>query len=365
METIRFGVIGVGMMGSEHLRNIAALPGATVAAVSDPHEQSLEWARLTVDETLGNDHPVEQFRDHRDLLGSGSVDAVIVASPNHTHASVLADIFGTRLPVMVEKPMCTTIEDCFAVVGAAEAHPAPVWVGLEYRYMPPVARFLHELRSGAAGRLRMLSIREHRFPFLPKVGSWNRFNRNTGGTLVEKCCHFFDLMNLAVGARPVRVYASGAQDVNHLDESYDGEPPDILDNAYVVVDYADGSRAALDLCMFAEASRNEQELCAVGDTGKVEAFVPEGVVVVGERSTRSVRTIDASTDPEVRYAGFHHGASYIELARFCDVLRSGGPVEVGVSDGLWSVAVGVAAHRSIDEGRPVTLAELGLGADRG
>ena len=45
--------------------------------------------------------------------------------------------------------------------------------------------------------------------------------------------------------------ASGAQDVNHLDERYDGAVGDILDNAFVVVDFADGVRAALDLCMFA------------------------------------------------------------------------------------------------------------------
>lgn len=55
------------------------------------------------------------------------------------------------------------------------------------------------------------------------MNDWNRFNSNTGGTLVEKCCHFFDLMRLFVGANPVRVMASGAIDVNHKDEVYDGK----------------------------------------------------------------------------------------------------------------------------------------------
>lgn len=45
--------------------------------------------------------------------------------------------------------------------------------------------------------------------------------------------------------------------------------PDILDNAYVIVEYANGSRGMLDLCMFAEGSQNEQEVCVVGDAGKV------------------------------------------------------------------------------------------------
>lgn len=48
-----------------------------------------------------------------------------------------------------------------------------------------------------------------------------------------------------------------------------GQTPDILDNAYVIVEYEGGARACLDLCMFAEGSRNEQEICVVGDQGKV------------------------------------------------------------------------------------------------
>ena len=135
------------------------------------------------------------------MLGSGAVDAVLVASPNHTHRSVLDDVFAADLPVLVEKPMCTTVEDCLAVVDAQSRRRSLTWVGLEYRYMPPVAEMLRRLRSGGVGDLRMFSVREHRFPFLRKVGNWNRFSRNTGGTLVEKCCHFFDLMNLAVGSR--------------------------------------------------------------------------------------------------------------------------------------------------------------------
>ena len=159
------------------------------------------------------------------------------------------------------------------------------------------------------------------------------------------------------------VSASGAQDVNHLDESSGGERPDILDNAFVIVDFADGSRGCLDLCMFAEGSRNEQELVATGSVGKIEAFVPEGRMVVGERSRgRAVSEHDVAHDPRVAYEGFHHGASYLELAEFADAVRTGGPARVTVEDGLWSVAMGEAAHRSIDEGRIVDLAELGLHA---
>jgi myo-inositol 2-dehydrogenase / D-chiro-inositol 1-dehydrogenase len=261
--------------------------------------------------------------------------------------------------VLVEKPLCTTVADCQRVVNAGAASDNVVWMGLEYRYMPPITALIDEVRRGAAGDVKMVAIREHRFPFLVKVDNWNRFNRNTGGTLVEKCCHFFDLMNLIIGRRPVRVMSSGSQSVNHLDEVYDGEVPDILDNAYVIVDYDGGARAMLDLCMFAEASRNEQELAVTGNVGKVEALVPEGILRIGRRADGIGSYVERPvTNGEVRYAGFHHGSSYLEHRDFVQAIRAGTRPLVTLEEGMWAVAVGAAAHRSIELGRPVELTEM-------
>lgn len=358
MSQLRVGVIGTGMMGCEHLKNLMGIPEVAITAFSDPNEEPRQWAQIT----LGDRAPSAQsFIDHRDLLNSGLVDAVLVASPNFTHKKLLDDIFETNLPVLVEKPMCTTVDDCVSVVQAQSKRSAMTWVGLEYRYMAPISTLLEQLRNNAVGDLKMFSIREHRFPFLVKVDNWNRFSRNTGGTLVEKCCHFFDLMNVAIGAQPVRVMASGGQDVNHLDEFYNGERSDILDNAYVIVEYANGVRAMLDLSMFAEGGRNEQEIVAVGTTGKVEAFIPgDGRVFIGERATRSVREIPVGIDPAVAHVGFHFGASFIECRRFVDAVMNNAKPEVSVVDGLWSVLIGAAAHKSIDEQRPVLISEYGI-----
>ena len=355
---LRYGVIGTGMMGCEHIANIRHLDDAVVTAVSDPHPASLDWARLAV----GDGPPPTTFLDHRDLLGSGLCDVVVIAAPNHTHHAILLDVLDAGVHTLVEKPLCTTLEHCREVVDRADATHVDgrvVWMGLEYRYMPPTQRVLSEVRSGTVGDVRMVAIREHRFPFLVKVGNWNRFSRNTGGTLVEKCCHFFDLMNLVIGRPPLRVMASGAQDVNHLDEVYDGEVPDILDNAYVIVEYEGGARAVLDLCMFAEASRNEQEISVVGPLGKVEALVTEGVVRIGRRTDGSgnVRE-EAVGDGSVRHVGLHHGASYLEHLALQEAIRWGSPPAVTLRDGLASVAIGVAAHMSIDERRVVEMSEI-------
>ena len=370
-ETLRYGVIGTGMMGVEHLLDLAHVPGARVTAIADPHSGSIDWARSV----LPDPDEVMSFRSHRELVDADCCDVVIIATPNMTHARILEDLIPTDLHLLVEKPLCTTVEDCLRIIAAAESREAIVRVGLEYRYMPPVARLVETVRAGGIGEPRMVAIREHRFPFLRKVGDWNRFTRNTGGTLVEKCCHFFDLMNLIIGEVPVAVLASGGQDLNHLDEIYDGEVPDILDNAFVIVEYSNGARASLDLCMFAEGSRHSEEVSVVGATGKAEAFLPASEFVMGTRAggREQVRS-EIVVDPRITHEGFHHGSSLVQHLELATAVRSaprtsgGGTAAIrggssvgslaGLGAGLWSVAMGVAAHRSIDQRRRVTLDEL-------
>ncbi|CAI7871953.1 unnamed protein product [Closterium sp. NIES-53] len=375
---VRYGVVGSGMMGVEHIHNLAAMaarPDLTggvavqLVALADPHPPS-QAAGLAAAARAGWTD-VQVFPDVYSLLASGECecDVLVVATPNMTHAALLTAILRhpRRVHMLVEKPLATSVQGCDLVLAltAARAPAAAgvVQVGLEYRFMPPVAALLHEVRGGAVGRVHMVAIREHRFPFLHKVGAWNRFNGNSGGTLVEKCCHFFDLMNLILNDTPTRVMASGAQSVNHLSEEYNGKVSDILDNAYVIVEYKGGGRACLDLCMFAEGSRNEQEICVVGDRGKVEALVPEGIVRVGRREGGRQGVVTRTcSDERIQYEGLHHGASFIEHLEFLRAVIHGAAAApqqlVGLEEGRLAVAMGVAAHVSIDTGRPVLLADV-------
>ncbi|KAK3039501.1 hypothetical protein RJ639_028083, partial [Escallonia herrerae] len=362
-ETVKYGIIGVGMMGREHLINLHHLRGEGVAVVSiaDPHVPSQQLA-LNLAESFH--WPLKVFSGHGDLLDSGDCDVLVVSTPNMTHYEILMDILKHPKShhVLVEKPLCTTVADSRKVIDAAKRRPDMlVQVGLEYRYMPPVAKLIDIVKGGTIGQVKMVAIREHRFPFLVKVNDWNRFNCNSGGTLVEKCCHFFDLMRLFVGVNPIRVMASGAIDVNHKDEIYDGKVPDIIDNAYVIVEFDNGSRGMLDLCMFAEGSKNEQEISVVGDTGKGEAFIPESIVRLGRREggRNGVQTLKAE-DHRIKYDGLHHGSSYLEHLNFLSAIKGKGvqAPAVDLHDGLVSVAIGVAAQLSIEKGRFVTIEEV-------
>jgi myo-inositol 2-dehydrogenase/D-chiro-inositol 1-dehydrogenase len=232
--TVHYGVIGCGMMGREHLANIALMQDAAASVIFEPDpEMAAAAAAAAPGATLVDS--VEA------LLAHDRLDCLLIASPNHCHTGQLQMIANAvSLPILVEKPLFTDPADLAAIRAFRDSYAAPVWVAMEYRYMPPMQHFLEQV-GAATGGIRMLSIVEHRYPFLGKVGNWNRFNANSGGTYVEKCCHFFDLMRLILGADPVRIMASGGQEVNHRDERYDGAAPDIWDCGYVIIDFANGA----------------------------------------------------------------------------------------------------------------------------
>lgn len=362
---LRYGIIGAGSMGREHIENIKIMGGASITAIADPDANSRSAASATAGSAP------KEFTDHRQLLDSGLVDAVVIASPNDTHVKVLEDALATDLAVFVEKPLATTAEDCRKIIDWDTKRSALTWMGLEYRFMPPVNEVIQRTAAGAVGKVHQISIREHREPFYPKVGNWNRFTERTGGTLVEKCCHYFNLMDLIIGSQPIKVYASGGQSVNHLDEKYDGRQADMLDNAYVILDYADGVRAMLDLCMFAEGSYDKEILTVVGDEGKLESFLPSLNVRYSRREDWGRRSgwgqgegtgrgseVKQVFDLSVKYLGHHYGASYIEHVKFRDAILNKSNAEVTLKDGATSVITGLAAHRSIKEGRPVLLSEM-------
>jgi predicted dehydrogenase len=365
-NAVRYGIIGCGMMGQEHLRNIALLPGASVTRIFEPDDAMAQGS-------LALAPGAQRAASLEEVVMSPDVDCLLIASPNFCHAEQLQTIAALRpLPLLLEKPACTTLEDAQALAELGRRYPAPIWVAMEYRYMPPVTRLAEEVHSQAhTGPVTMLTIREHRFPFLVKVGDWNRFNRYTGGTLVEKCCHFFDLMRHLTQSEPVRVYASASVAHNHRDERYPDGTPDILDNAYVLVDFASGQRAMLELCMFAEGARYQEEISVVGPVGKAECFVPGPgrfwpahlgeapvpKVVISPRHPKGPRELDVPVDPVALAAGDHNGSTLYQHQRFNAVVRGQGQVEVALRDGLAAVMIGLAAQESARIGQAISLVD--------
>ena len=358
MKIIKYGIIGAGTMAREHILNISLIENAEVVALSDPHEASLNQCKGILKTK------VPCFKNHKDMIKENLVDVYLISSPNFTHIEILKDVIKTKKHILVEKPLCTNTKDCLEIKKLTKDYPSLFWTAMEYRYMPPVAKFIDEIHNKTIGELKTLTIREHRFPFLKKVNDWNRFEKNTGGTLVEKCCHFFDLMCLIAKSKPISVYASGAQDVNHLDEEYDGKKPDIIDNAYVIINFENGARSLLELCMFAENSDMQEELVATGNKGKIETSVPSNEsgkissnLRIGMRDGETrLETIEV--DKKILEAGHHHGSTYYEHLAFLNAIKNNSNPEVSLNDGLIAVAVGEAAEKSIKLKRLVKLEEI-------
>jgi myo-inositol 2-dehydrogenase / D-chiro-inositol 1-dehydrogenase len=390
-QQLRYGFIGCGMMGQEHLRNLSMVNGASVAAIFEPD--------ATMRTLAARFAPSAVFEASLDaILARNDIDAWVITSPNHCHAEQLRAIAARNpKPVLLEKPACTDLVGVKALqaLSNAASQTMPVWTAMEYRYMPPITKLIEEAHRVAdqsyTGQAVMFSIREHRYPFLTKVGDWNRFNKNTGGTLVEKCCHFFDLMCHVMQADPIRVYASGGQNHNHLNEQYGGATPDILDNAYVVLDFANDRRALLDLCMFAEGSRYQEELTVVGHKGKLDCKVPGpgrfwpselgdapvAQLTVSQRHKTGdegwtnnptitavpLQTLDIPVDPALLAAGDHNGSTFYQHQKFFDMAlahKSGdisAKPEVSLADGLKAVVIGLAAEESAKTGVAISLVE--------
>ena len=103
---MRYAIVGTGMMGREHLANIAHIPESRVVSLVDPNSGSLELAAQVHG---GESQP---FSNLRDALSGPEFDVVVIASPNNTHADVIHEALEHGKHVLVEKPLATTVQDC-------------------------------------------------------------------------------------------------------------------------------------------------------------------------------------------------------------------------------------------------------------
>jgi predicted dehydrogenase len=143
-----------------------------------------------------------------------------------------------------------------------------------------------------------------------------------------------------------------------------GRRPDIIDNSYTTVDFTDGVRAMLDLCMFADGAANEEEIVAVGDRARLEVLIPEGAILfsprTGRKNPKRVERAVVPVDKVALNAGAHFGSTLEQHRHFLAAVRGESPVRVTADDGLRAVAIGAAAEISAREKRVVEMAELGF-----
>ena len=353
-------IIGTGTIGQEHMRVAALLGRARIHGIYDTAQRSCEVAAEEFAHL--SESPLATYDSLHAACHDPEVDALIICTPNDTHFDVLKVALSSGKPVLLEKPMATRLEDAAAIVALARDYSAPLHVGLQYRFKAIYSEAEHEVHTRQSlGRIHAINLFEHRPPFLDKVDQWNKFEARSGGTLVEKCCHYFDLINRLANARPVRVYASGARSVNFLDFRHDGKASDIMDNASVIIDYKNGVRATFELNMFSPNFHEQLVVC--GERGRLlgdeqfETFHSHSATTTlriehGEQAP--TRNVELAHARDIEHSG-HHGGTYFEHAAFLDSIEGRPSAAATPEEGFWSIVVGAAAQASAEAGRHIDV----------
>ena len=176
----------------------------------------------------------------------------------------------------------------------------------------------------------MMSFSEFRKPLLP---GW-RQTGETGGVMLEKNSHFFDLFNWFAGANPKRVIGVG-------DNNATSESP-LIDNCVVTVEYENGGRASLFMCLFSEYGGG-YPFNIVGDKGRLIVFLDENRLIHYNRTDEKVQEWKFKDKQEEL---LHHGILE-EHQMFIQALREGKPVLVDGDAARWAMKVSLAAEQAV------------------
>jgi len=360
----KFNIIGAGLMGQEHMRTTVFEGRGAIHGVYDTNPSCVKKAK----EMFSLFSPQSRLMEYDTLEAAcidPEVDGLIICTPNFTHYDVVKQAAGSGKHILLEKPMATTIRHAFDIMQIANDYEAVFQLGLQYRYKAIYVEAIYEaLERKSIGGIKTINILEHRVPFLDKVGQWNKFARYSGGTLVEKCCHYFDLMNLFAGSKPVSVYASGSMAVNFKQFEYGNEKSDILDNAFVTVVYENGVRAGFNLCMFSPLFYEEITIC--GDEGRLKAYENEDYLPAARPKTHleilrgesRPSRITTPAYPAYIEDGGHSGATLYEHKYFIDNIQGKKTSTATAEEGFWSIVIGAAAEESIHTNSIVTIDDL-------
>ena len=358
--TRRYGIIGTGMMGQEHIRNLGLLAGARVDAIADPDpEMRAAGQRLAGPDCRAFPTGVAMLRDTR-------LDAVVVAAPNHTHHALLRPLLATEIPVLCEKPLAIDEALCREIERWQAARRAPLWVAMEYRYMPAIARLLAEVGRGyrrpAAdavhpGAPLPLSPQGGRLEPVQRPHRWHS-GREVLSLLRPDAPH--PRIRTGPGLRLGR--DGGLFPGGGVRAGAPRHPGPRLCRGGLCL-RRPGDAGSLHVC---RGAHWQEEICVIGDRARIDARLPPPARFEREGRDRPSElhvqprdrpgvVEEIACDPGVQAAGDHHGATFFQHQAFLRLLESGGEPAVSVRDGRISVAMGAAAEQSARTGRLIAL----------
>ncbi len=317
---------------------------------------------------------LQTFTDYNDAVTSPDVDAVLVLTPDWTHAAVAMSALTAGKHVYIEKPIATTVADADRLIAYASQRGRTLYVGHNMRFMPIVETIKTAIDDGLIGRPQAFMIRH----FIGRGGDyffkdWHCESGKTGGLLIHKASHDLDAMAYILGTTYTSVQAIGANRVyqyGHLRQPSASTPEvkndirnwpprnqmdlnpamDVEDVSFINLLCANGIIGSYSQCHFTpDYWRN---YCVIGDEGRLENFgdTSDGGSVRIWNKRRS--GYDAQADIEIPIGmdrgttSGHDGSDERILDDFYQTIHGGTP-RTSSSDARQVVAVGEAARLDI------------------
>ena len=332
---LRAGVVGLGMMGRNHLRVWDAVEGVELVAVADPDPGALQLA------TLGRE--VRGYDDAERMLVEEGLDLVSVVAPTSLHLPLTLAALRSGANVLVEKPIAATREEAVAMIEAAEAAGRMLTVGHIERFNPAVRELRRRLAAGEIGRTFQITA--------TRLGPFPARIRDVG-VVVDLAPHDIDVMRYLVGSEPVRVYGEAARRIHT-------EHEDLFTG---IMMFANGVIGVLDINWLTPTKK--RTLTVTGERGMyVVDYIAQDLVFyanpdaaetwVNPGSERAP-TVASVSEGEVTKRVIHRREPLaVELEEFARAVREGGPPPVHPRDAMIALLLARKMVESASTGQVV------------
>lgn len=335
MNKIKVAVAGLGRIGKIHLKNLCRnFPEIEVIAVMDVLDES---------KAVADEFNILTFtKDIDDLLAVPGLDAVVICSPTDTHADFVVKAAEAGKQIFCEKPLDLSLERVQEVLKIVEATGVKLMLGFNRRFDPEFKKIRQLVLNDAIGDPQVVKITS-RDPGPPPVS----YVKVSGGMFLDMTIHDFDMARYISGKQVKEVYAKAAVKV----DPEIGKAGDV-DTAVITLTFEDDSMAVIDNCRKAVYGY-DQRLEVFGSKGMVQAEnnFPNNHKLYTEAGV--------SSDLPLHFFLERYDASYNqEIREFIDALVDDTAMPVDGTDGLMSIAIGLAAKKSVAENRPVLLEEI-------
>jgi len=334
---LNLGLIGAGRIGRLHAEHVAfRIPNARILIVADIDEEA---AKAAADSYRIN----YAMADYKAILQSPAIDGVLICSATHTHAQIIIEAAAAGKHVFCEKPIDFDLAVIDHALAAVEKAGVKFQVGFNRRFDANYMRVQQAVADGEIGEPHLMHIIS-RDPAPPPMS----YIRSSGGIFLDMTIHDLDMARFLLDEEVDEIYAAGGVMVDPAI----GEAGD-LDTAMLTLKFKSGAIGVID---------NSRQ-AVYGYDQRVEILGSKGSVATGNNyPNAAVISTARAIQRDLPHNFFmeRYTESYVnEVQAFVDAVLEDKPVPVGGSDGRISVAMGMAAARSVDENRPVKISEIG------